>query len=79
MVARSVRWRSGRLRGPPVRTASLWSSRASSMRGESSAARAAANSMASGRPSSLAQMAATSRAFASLSRKAGTRACTRAR
>ena len=58
-----VRCRSGRSRGPPVRTPIGLPSRASSAWGGSSLTRAAASSMASGKPSSRRQISATAPTF----------------
>ena len=58
-AARSVCCRRGRSRGPPVSSASRERSSGSSARGEYSPIRAAASSMASGRPSSAAQISPT--------------------
>ena len=65
-----------RSRGPPVRRSRRSSSRASSRR-RSRSTRAAASSIASGRPSSLRQIAATAGALASVSAKSGRTACAR--
>ena len=62
MVARSVRCRSGASRRPPVRTGRARSSRASNWSGGSTRVRAAANSIASGRPSSRRQISSTAAA-----------------
>ena len=59
MASRSVCWRAGRSRAPPVSSGSRRSSRASSAAGGSTLTRAAASSIASGRPSSRRQIAAT--------------------
>ncbi len=56
-------------RGPPVRRSKRCSSRARSACGESSFARAAASSIASGRPSSLTQISAIAGAFALVTAK----------
>ena len=77
-VFRRVRWRSGRSRGPAVSRLIRSPSRASSARGDSSLIRAAASSMASGRPSSRRQISATSWAFSLVSSKPGASARARA-
>jgi hypothetical protein len=58
-----VRCRSGASRGPPVRTPIRSTSRANRACGGSSLARAAASSMASGKPSSRRQISATAPTF----------------
>ena len=73
IVARSVCCRAGRSRGP-VRKSRLRSRRAASAAGESSFTRAAASSIASGRPSSRAHTAATAAEFSAVSAKPGTMA-----
>ena len=59
IVARSVRWRSGASRAPPVNSGSRCSSRSRICRGESAFTRAAASSSASGRSSRRPQISAT--------------------
>ena len=70
MVARRVRWRSGASRGPPARIERGRSSSSNSSGGGSSRTRAAASSIASGRPSSRRQISATAWALALESAKA---------
>ena len=77
-VFRRVRWRSGRSRGPVVSTLVRSSSRASSARGGSSLTRAAASSMASGRPSSRRQISATAPGVLLGQAEPGASACARA-
>ena len=62
---RSVCWCFGASRRPPVRSASRFPSRESSVAGGSSLVRAAASSIASGKPSRRAQSSATAAAFCS--------------
>ena len=76
-MARSACCRSGRSRQPPVSRPSEWSSRRKIACGGSSLIRAAASSMASGRPSSLRAIAAIAAAFSSSSSKSGTAAAAR--
>ena len=71
MVSRRVRCRSGRSRAPPVRSGSRRSRRASIAWGVSTFPRAAASSIASGRPSRRRQISATAAAFSSVSAKSG--------
>ena len=78
MASRIVCCRCGRSRPPPVSSGSRWSSRASSADGERTLTRAAASSMASGRPSRRRQIAATAWAFCSVTAKSGLTACARA-
>ena len=59
IVARSVRWRSGASRAPPVNSGSRCSSRSRIWAGESAFTRAAASSSASGRSSRRRQISAT--------------------
>ena len=59
MVARSVRWRSGPVRRPPVSRLRRWPSRSRRSAGVSVLARAAASSMASGMPSRRRQISST--------------------
>ena len=67
-MSRSVRWRSSASCAPPVRSGSRWSSRRRRACGVSVRTRGAASSIASGRPSSRRQIAATASAFSSVSR-----------
>ena len=78
-AARIVCWRASRSRAPPVRSLSWLVSRANSASGGSSRTRAAANSMASGRPSSRVHTSAIAGALAAVTRKSGRAACARAR
>ena len=71
IAARSVCWRAGRSRAPPVRICSRLSSRPSIAAGGSVLTRAAASSMASGRPSRRLQISAIARAFSLVSAKSG--------
>ena len=64
IVSANVRWRSGRSRGPPVSSSNGCASRATISAGDSSLTRAAASSIANGRPSTRAQIALTAPAFA---------------
>ena len=68
-VARSVRCRSGRSTGPAPSASRRVPSRASSAFGSSNRVRAAASSMASGRPSRRRQISTTARALSSVSVK----------
>ena len=61
IVSRIVCCRAGRVRAPPVSSGKRGSSRVSSAAGGSTLTRAAASSMASGKPSSRAQISATRR------------------
>ena len=58
IVARRVRWRDGAFRCPTVSNEIRWSSRESRSRGGRTLTRAAASSIASGSPSSRAQIPA---------------------
>ncbi len=78
MVLRSVCCRAGASRPPLVNTARRWPSRASSACGGSSLMRAAASSIARGKPSRRAQISATAGALALLTWKSGLSACARA-
>ena len=72
MVARSVCWRAGRSRAPPVsKRKRLRRAAASSACGGKSRLRAAASSIASGSPSSRAQIAATAGALSARQAKSG--------
>ena len=77
MVARNVCWRSGRSRPPPTSSLSECTSRSRIASGGSSLTRAAASSMASGRPSSRRTIWATAAAFRSSTAKPGTAAAAR--
>jgi hypothetical protein len=70
-VARRVRCRSGRSTAPVPRASSEAASRASSAAGSNSRVRAAASSIASGRPSSRRQISATAAALFPVSVKPG--------
>jgi len=70
-----VRWRSGRSRAPPTSSGRQRPRRASSAWGAKIRTCAAASSMASGSPSSRAQIAATSAAFPAVRAKEGRTAC----
>ena len=70
-MPRSVCWRAGRSRAPPVSSGRRRSSRASSACGESSLIRAAASSIASGSPSRRTQISATAGAFSLVTAKSG--------
>ena len=70
-MSRSVCWRAGRSRAPPVSSGSRRSRRASIACGGSSRIRAAASSIASGRPSRRWQISATAGAFSSVTAKSG--------
>ncbi len=72
-----VCWRAGRSYAPSVRSGNRCSSRASSVVGSSTRARAAANSMASGKPSRRTQIAATAALFVAVKRKSGRTAVAR--
>ncbi len=63
MVARRVRWRSGRSRSPEVSRSRAWSRRCSSFAGSRMRTRAAANSRARGKPSRRRQMELTASAL----------------
>ena len=73
IVARSVRWRSGASRAPPVSRGSARSSRARSSAGASMPTRAAASSTASGSPSRRRQISATAASAAKLASTARAR------
>ena len=77
-VARSVRWRPGRSCAPPTSRSSARSRRRLIASGGRSFERAAASSIASGRPSSLAQTSATAEMLLSSSWKSGSTAPARA-
>ena len=64
-------------RAPPTSTAKMSSSRSASWAGERIRIRAAASSIASGRPSSRRQMVSTAAAFSSVSRNDGRTSCAR--
>ena len=77
IAPRSVCWRAGRSRAPPVRIWSRVSIRPRSADGGSVFTRAAASSIASGRPSSRLQISPIARAFSLVSAKAGFAVCAR--
>ena len=77
MAARIVCNRSGRSRAPPVSSGKRRSIRARSAAGGRSGIRAAASSIASGRPSSRWQISMIAAAFASVSAKPGCTICAR--
>ena len=70
-MSRSVRWRSGRSRAPLRRTSSPPRRRSRSSAGENRRSRAAASSIASGNPSSRAQISPTTAAVSSSRPKLG--------
>ena len=71
MVARNVRWRSGRSRAPPTSKGRRGPVGQGARRGVNTRSRAAASSMASGTLSSAPQIATTSAVFSSVSSKSG--------
>ncbi len=71
MARRSVCWRSGRSRAPPVNNRSRLSKRPRIAAGVRTFTRAAASSMASGRPSRRAQISTTAAALSSPKTKPG--------
>jgi hypothetical protein len=71
MALRMVRCRAGRSRPPPVNSGSRCCNRARSAGGGRILTRAAANSIASGKPSRCRQMAATASAVSAVSAKSG--------
>ena len=75
MASRIVRCRAGASRGPPVSSVRRSANCASSAAGDRIVIRAAASSMASGKPSSRWQISATAAAFRSVGRSGGQRAC----
>jgi len=77
MAPRSVCWRAGRSRAPPVSSGSRRSRRASIAWGDSSRTRAAASSIASGSPSSRWQISATAGPLSSVRTKSGVIAAAR--
>src|SRR6266571_233534 len=77
MVARSVRWRSGRSRAPPVNIWNRRSNLASNACGDRSLMRAAASSRARGNPSRRTQISATAGALVFVTWKSGLTACAR--
>ena len=79
IVSPNVRWRGGLSRGPPVSSSNGCASRGTISAGDRSLTRAAASSIANGRPSTRAQIAPTAPAFASERRKSGRAALARSR
>ena len=77
IALRSVRWRSGRSRALPWRMSSRSSSRARSSSTEKRLTRAAASSIARGRPSSRRQIATRSPTLPSVTSNPGRTACAR--
>ena len=79
MAARSVCCLCGRSRAPPVNSCNRLARRVSMEEGERTLTRAAASSMASGRPSNRAQISVTADAFSRVSSKSGLAATARCR
>ena len=77
MAARSVCCRCGRSREPPVNSCNRLARRVNMEDGERTLTRAAASSIARGRPSNRAQISATAEAFSRLSSKSGLAAAAR--
>jgi hypothetical protein len=77
MAPRSVCWREGKSRGPPVSNISRCSSRSSNACGVSSRTRAPASSIASGSPSRRTQISATAGAFSLVTSKSARTDCAR--